>query len=197
VKLDQTIVRGLAYYTGDSVRAVRREGRVPRDLRRRAYDTLLGALGGAELPALGFGMGDVVLGELLKARGLMPATSAETTGADYWLVPNERVEPATVLRVAAALRAQGASVEYVLNAEKLRTQKSRAQIQNADKAGAKRVLVLDGDGTADVKFLRVPEQPTTRVDVARLLHEDPAVSAAALAEIDPEAAGRASLAPIA
>jgi histidyl-tRNA synthetase len=127
----------------------------------------------------------------------MPATSADVTGADYWLVPNEGVAPATVLRVAAALRAHGASVEYALNAEKLRTQKSRAQIQNADKAGAKRVLVLDGDGTADVKFLRVPEQPTTRVDVARLLHGDPAVSAAALAEIDPEAASRASLAPIA
>ena len=71
VEIDLTIVRGLAYYTGTvfelfdagrTMRAICGGGR---------YDNLLEALGGVELPALGFGMGDVVLGELLKDRGLL------------------------------------------------------------------------------------------------------------------------------
>src|SRR6266513_3100600 len=75
VDLDLSIVRGLAYYTGivfelfdarNEFRAICGGGR---------YDTLLASLSGTDLPALGFGMGDVVLGELLRARGLL-ATSA-------------------------------------------------------------------------------------------------------------------------
>jgi histidyl-tRNA synthetase len=65
LELDLSIVRGLAYYTGvvfelfdagRSLRAICGGGR---------YDGLLQALGGVDLPAAGFGMGDVVLGELL------------------------------------------------------------------------------------------------------------------------------------
>ena len=76
IDFDPTIVRGLAYYTGTvfelfdakrTLRAICGGGR---------YDTLLDSLGGADLPALGFGMGDVVLGELLKDRGLHPAVPA-------------------------------------------------------------------------------------------------------------------------
>src|SRR6266849_3601240 len=68
VAVDLTIVRGLAYYTGivfelfdtgKSLRAICGGGR---------YDGLLKALGGVDLPALGFGMGDVVLSELLRER---------------------------------------------------------------------------------------------------------------------------------
>ena len=62
VDIDLTIVRGLAYYTGTvfelfdakkSLRAICGGGR---------YDDLLQSVGGVDLPALGFGMGDVVLG---------------------------------------------------------------------------------------------------------------------------------------
>ncbi len=72
VDLDLTIVRGLAYYTGTvfelfdakrSLRAICGGGR---------YDNLLEHLGGVDLPAVGFGMGDVVLRELLKDKGLLP-----------------------------------------------------------------------------------------------------------------------------
>ncbi|MHC4135281.1 MAG: ATP phosphoribosyltransferase regulatory subunit, partial [Planctomycetota bacterium] len=71
--VDKTIVRGLAYYTGTvweifdrgrTLRAVAGGGR---------YDTLIEKLGGPAMPALGYGMGDVVLSELLKDRGLLPA----------------------------------------------------------------------------------------------------------------------------
>ena len=65
------IARGLAYYTGtvfeliaDGERAVAGGGR---------YDNLIELFGGPPTPAVGFGMGDVVLGLLLEDKNLMPA----------------------------------------------------------------------------------------------------------------------------
>jgi len=67
---DPSIARGLAYYTGtvfeaiaDGERAVAGGGR---------YDNLIELFGGPPTPACGFGMGDVVLGNLLDDKGLMP-----------------------------------------------------------------------------------------------------------------------------
>jgi histidyl-tRNA synthetase len=74
VRVDPTIVRGLAYYTGtvfeviaEGERAVAGGGR---------YDTLIELFGGPPTPACGFGMGDVVLTNLLDDRGLMPEGAA-------------------------------------------------------------------------------------------------------------------------
>src|SRR2546427_11672847 len=69
VEVDFRIVRGLAYYTGivfelfdarGSLRAICGGGR---------YDDLIEQVAGIDLPCVGFGMGDVVLGELLKEHG--------------------------------------------------------------------------------------------------------------------------------
>ncbi|MEQ8845152.1 MAG: ATP phosphoribosyltransferase regulatory subunit [Phycisphaerales bacterium] len=67
---DSSIVRGLAYYTGtvfeviaEGERAIAGGGR---------YDNLIELFGGPPTPAVGFGMGDVVLGLLLDDKGLMP-----------------------------------------------------------------------------------------------------------------------------
>src|SRR3954465_8360735 len=73
VDVDLTIVRGLAYYTGivfelfaagRTLRAICGGGR---------YDALLRQVGGVVLPMVGFGMGDVVIGELLESRDGPPA----------------------------------------------------------------------------------------------------------------------------
>jgi len=70
---DHSIARGLAYYTGtvfeaiaDGERAVAGGGR---------YDNLIELFGGPPTPACGFGMGDVVLGNLLDDKELMPSGS--------------------------------------------------------------------------------------------------------------------------
>ncbi|MFT5424140.1 MAG: histidyl-tRNA synthetase [Phycisphaerales bacterium] len=69
-EIDFDIVRGLAYYTGtvfeviaDGERAVAGGGR---------YDNLIELFGGPPTPACGFGMGDVVLSNLLDDKGLFP-----------------------------------------------------------------------------------------------------------------------------
>ncbi len=72
--LDLSIVRGLAYYTGtvfevlaDNERAIAGGGR---------YDNLIELFGGPPTPAVGFGMGDVVLSLVLQDRGLLPEGDA-------------------------------------------------------------------------------------------------------------------------
>jgi histidyl-tRNA synthetase len=159
VRFDLSIVRGLAYYTGIVFELFDRKGEFRAICGGGRYDTLLAALGGVDLPALGFGMGDVVLGELLRARGLMRARVA---GVDYWIAgEDERLLP-DVVRVAAALRARGRSVEYALRAQKVDKQRKAAQ-----SAGARRFVVLRGapaPGEATVRSLDDGAEETVRLD---------------------------------
>jgi len=74
VKLDYLVIRGLAYYTGTVFEAFDTKGELRAIAGGGRYDNLVKLISGgqADLPALGFGMGDVVLLELLKARELLP-----------------------------------------------------------------------------------------------------------------------------
>jgi histidyl-tRNA synthetase len=128
VDLDLTVVRGLAYYTGtvfelfDAQRALRAicgGGR---------YDDLLERVGGVALPALGFGMGDVVLGELLRERGLGPAAAP---AAEVFLVGATPDDRPAVLRLAHELRERGMAVEYALAADKIGKQLKLADARRA------------------------------------------------------------------
>jgi histidyl-tRNA synthetase len=132
--LDLTIVRGLAYYTGIVFELFDARGEFRAICGGGRYDTLLGALGGTDLPALGFGMGDVVLGELLRERGLMPAAAA---GLDYWVAADDAALLPMVMRVTTLLRRTGHSVEYAL-----RDQALGKQLKAAQAAGARTVAVF-------------------------------------------------------
>jgi histidyl-tRNA synthetase len=74
VRVDHGVVRGLAYYTGIVFEAFDRKGEFRAIAGGGRYDNLVKLLSGGkvDLPALGFGMGDVVLFELLKSRGALP-----------------------------------------------------------------------------------------------------------------------------
>ena len=72
VKFDGSIVRGLAYYTGSVFEVNDRKGKFRAICGGGRYDTLLSTLGGKDLPATGFGFGDMVIMELLKDKGLLP-----------------------------------------------------------------------------------------------------------------------------
>src|SRR5205814_7331628 len=73
-KIDYNVIRGLAYYTGAVFEAFDKKGEFRAIAGGGRYDNLVKIISGVkvELPGLGFGMGDVVLTELLKARGLLP-----------------------------------------------------------------------------------------------------------------------------
>src|SRR5687768_3232804 len=134
IRLDLSIVRGLAYYTGIVFELFDSAGEMRAICGGGRYDTLLETLGGVDLPALGFGMGDVVLGEILRKRKLFPATSAAT---EYWVAADEDVEVTDVMGVAEQLRRHGRSVEYALKPQQL----SR-QLKAASAAGAANAVLL-------------------------------------------------------
>src|SRR5471032_2649552 len=70
VKCDYTVVRGLAYYTGVVWEVFDRSGESRALAGGGRYDNLLKNLGDVDLPALGFGMGDMTLGDLIKTKPL-------------------------------------------------------------------------------------------------------------------------------
>jgi histidyl-tRNA synthetase len=73
VKFDPNITRGLLYYTGTVFEAFETSGSVKRAiLGGGRYDNLLADVGGQSLPAVGFAMGDVVIGIILQEAGLVP-----------------------------------------------------------------------------------------------------------------------------
>jgi histidyl-tRNA synthetase len=154
VDLDLTIVRGLAYYTGIVFELFDAKGELRAICGGGRYDTLLEALGGASLPALGFGMGDVVLAELLRERGLMPASSG--SGADLFMVGGNGALDHSIgdaLKLVHLLRDAGLSVDHALNAERYLTQASRNQVDSAKKSGARAAIWFESTNTAVVQGL--------------------------------------------
>ncbi len=137
LRLDLSIVRGLAYYTGIVFELFDRSGEFRAIAGGGRYDTLLASLGGTDMPALGFGMGDVVLGELLRAKGLLTPSPA---GSDIWLAGSEHDPVERVMREAARLRAADRSVEYALRPQSLSRQKKAAQA-----SGAREFVTLSND----------------------------------------------------
>jgi histidyl-tRNA synthetase len=137
VEIDLRIVRGLAYYTGivfelfdakQSLRAICGGGR---------YDNLLKELAGIDLPCVGFGMGDVVLGELLKEKGI--ATEAPSQ-LDAFLIAVSGEDVAFVLELAHELRDKGLAVEYALRHAPI-----RKQLELAVAHGAPRAVIVGPD----------------------------------------------------
>lgn len=142
---DLSIVRGLAYYTGLVFEIYDRRGELRAICGGGRYDSLLGAIGGVDLPALGFGMGDVVLAELLRNKGLLPA---HLQRLDYWIAPgaDDAETREAALSLTGRLRQCGCAVEYPLH-----TQTLSRQLKTAANAGARYVAIVHAPGeTHDV-----------------------------------------------
>jgi histidyl-tRNA synthetase len=158
VSVDLTIVRGLAYYTGivwelfdaqKALRAIAGGGR---------YDALL------DQPALGFGMGDVVLGELLKDRKVAPQGALELAA---FLVAVGGDDLPVVLELAHQLRERGVAVEYGLRHAAVRKQLELAAARGAARA----VIIGPEERTAGVGLVRDLRSGTeAKVPLAQLLN---------------------------
>lgn len=149
IDFDLSIVRGLAYYTGMVFELFDAKGEFRAICGGGRYDDLLSAIGGVDLPALGFGMGDVVLTELLRSRDLLPATRLAT---EYWVAADDDALLLEVMTVAGKLRAKAQSVEYSLKPQTL-----ARQLKTASSAGVRSVVLLRRDefagGTVTIKTL--------------------------------------------
>lgn len=151
VQVDLRIVRGLAYYTGVVFEAFDRGGTLRAIAGGGRYDNLIGQLsdGAASLPALGFAMGDVVLGELLRendaARAQMEAAVSSAQELDVYVVIAKEERRESALASVQAMRDAGYRVDFSLVSAKV-----GKQFQNAEQLNAK-FAVLFGDEWPQVK----------------------------------------------
>ena len=160
IDFDLSIVRGLAYYTGIVFELFDAKGEFRAICGGGRYDDLLSTIGGVDLPALGFGMGDVVLTELLRARNLLPTP---TLGTEYWVAADDDSMLPDVMKVAGQLRAKSRSVEYALKAQSL-----GKQLKAASTAGVKNVVLLHREelakGNVTVKKLADGSEENVALD---------------------------------
>ena len=126
VKVDYRVIRGLAYYTGVVFEAFDAKGEFRAIAGGGRYDNLVKLISGdkVNMPALGFGMGDVVLLEILKARGQLPKFDSNVDV--FILIEDETLRPPS-LKLIQDLRAAGFAVEYLLTPAKPDKQFKRAQ----------------------------------------------------------------------
>jgi histidyl-tRNA synthetase len=152
VEIDLGIVRGLAYYSGVVFEAFDRGGKLRALAGGGRYDKLINQLsdGAVSLPAIGFAMGDVVLGELI---GEIPAAKEKLQQAiaaqqdlDIYIVIAKEERRADALANLQALRDQGYRVDCPLAPAKV-----GKQFQTAEQLGA-RVAILFGDEWPQVKL---------------------------------------------
>lgn len=165
---DLGIVRGLAYYTGmvfeihevsGAERAMAGGGR---------YDQLIKLFGGPDMPAVGFGMGDVVLSNVLADNGVLPENPAP--GPDAFVIAVDDESAARLPGVVAALRTSGVHCRFSYKSSR----GLGKQLKQADSAGARYAVILGNrvaEGLAGLKHLESGEQAEVRIDdlASRLL----------------------------
>ncbi len=137
VEMDLSIVRGLAYYTGFVFEAFDRAKENRAIAGGGRYNGLVRKMGGPEMPAVGFGMGDVVLADLLRERGIMPQF---VDTIDAYLVIGGDSERSVALADASLLRQSGFSVDY-----SFKNQAFGKQLKAASASGARFALIYGSE----------------------------------------------------
>ncbi len=157
VKVDYQVIRGLAYYTGVVFEAFDRKGEFRAIAGGGRYNNLVKLISGGrvDLPALGFGMGDVVLLELLKERGLLPKFDSPMDV--FVIIEDEALRPQS-LKLVHDLRAAGYAVEYPLTPAKPDKQFKRAQ-----ELKVAHTARLDNDAYVRVRNLKTREEIVTGI----------------------------------
>ncbi|MDA1341092.1 MAG: histidine--tRNA ligase [Verrucomicrobia bacterium] len=153
---DYRVVRGLAYYTGVVFEVHDRAGKLRAVAGGGRYDGLLKRLGGEDLPAVGFGMGDAVLAELLREKGMSTPSAG---GAEIFVVA-ESAQQEMAWDVVGQLRRSGFSTDYDPGAGKW-----GKQLEMAEAKGARWALLVGrevGEGKLGVKELATRKQSEIR-----------------------------------
>jgi histidyl-tRNA synthetase len=160
VEFDASVVRGLAYYTGPVFEAHDRAGELRAICGGGRYDKLIGTLGGNDLPATGFGFGDMVVMELLAEKGLVPDLTNGVSDVVFGMGAELR---GAAMQVASALRANGRSVDLVLEDKRMKW-----VFKHAERCGASRLVMVMPEewaaGKVRIKDLGTGEESTVAVE---------------------------------
>ena len=157
---DLSIVRGLAYYTGFVFEAFQIVGTGRALAGGGRYDNLVKKLGYQDMPAVGFGMGDVTVSDLLELVGKSKSLSDRP---DVYFVIGSENARSKAMRIATALRRSGVKVDYPLKALSF-----GKQFKQADAVGASKAYILGDDelaaGVVKIKDLKTGEESSSKID---------------------------------
>jgi len=169
VAVDVEIVRGLAYYTGIVFEVFDRARKLRAIAGGGRYDNLIGQLsdGAVSMPALGFAMGDVVLGELIdqtpQAREKIKKAITTAGKIDIYIVIAKEERRADALKQIQQLRDHGYSIDYSLVREKV-----GRQFQAAEETSAVLAL-LYGDEWPQIKMKNLATREESLINHDTLL----------------------------
>ncbi|MFZ4575089.1 MAG: histidine--tRNA ligase [Phycisphaerales bacterium] len=165
IDFDLSVVRGLAYYTGMVFEVHEASGAERAIAGGGRYDNLIELFGGPATPAVGFGMGDVVLSLVLQDRGLMPpdAEILRRTGCapDVFVISNGTPEAETLVKpFVAACRALGMHARHTYKA----TRNVGKLLKEAADSGARVAVILESAAGATIKDLASGAQQAAAID---------------------------------
>jgi histidyl-tRNA synthetase len=152
IDFDLSIVRGLAYYTGMVFEVHEAGGKERAIAGGGRYDNLVELFGGPPTPAVGFGMGDVVLSLVLQDKGLMPNDTdlLGKVGArpDVFVISNGQPQADAQLRpMVASFREVGFHARHSYKT----TKNVGKLLQDAASSGARFAVIIESDQSATVK----------------------------------------------
>lgn len=145
IKVDLSVVRGLAYYTGFVFEAFQTIGKGRALAGGGRYDNLIQKLGGVDAPATGWAMGDVTLMNLLEETSLLPPC---VNALDVFIAIADDPSKTTALSDVSTLRHHGFSVEYSFKSTSL-----GKQLKQADQLGARFALIYGSNELASNNIL--------------------------------------------
>ena len=158
VHIDFSVVRGLSYYTGIVFEVFDRKGEFRSILGGGRYDNLSGLMSDQNVPAVGFGMGDVVLELLLKREGKWE--TSVMPGSYYVCVatPEARKQ---ALSVSTAIRGAG-----LISSTDISRRSLSAQLKSAVTLGYRFAVIIGrkelDSGTVTLRDLSSGSQEEVR-----------------------------------
>ena len=169
IEFDASIVRGLAYYTGSVFEVHDRDGKFRAICGGGRYDKLISTLGGKDLPATGFGFGDMIITELLAEKRLIPEFLSDIDDIVIPLNPDLRY---AAVKVASILRNSDRTVDLVLEDKKMKW-----VFKHAERIGARRLVLLGPDEWSrkmvKIKDLELGKEAEVPLDRISSIHEHP------------------------
>ncbi len=169
VRFAPHIIRGLDYYTGTVFEAWDLKGEFRAILGGGRYDNLVSDVGGEQMPAIGFAMGDLVISLVLEKFGTLPAELSASPAQVLVTIfdQNSQVE---AFQIAGELRAAGINTALYPEAAKL-----SKQFKYGDRMGMKAAVVVGPEekaqSSAAVKDLKTGEQRVVpRTALVEALH---------------------------
>jgi histidyl-tRNA synthetase len=170
---DHMIVRGLAYYTGTVFEIHEATGAERAIAGGGRYDNLIESFGGPKLPACGFGMGDVVLANILKDKGLLKPDEEYLPRPDAFVIAADDSAAAQLSKIVTELRRHNLHVRQSYKT----TRNVGKLLGDASKCRARFAVILGkelAENRVAVKDMESGEQKDVAIDeLAAALRQHP------------------------